>query len=134
MWIAPLIGIIDDGGDQAENPLGPYFKRRHFADLARGPSPETLQLFAEHWQMSPQTTQISQLLAEVYANALVRVGDRGRAIEVLQTATSNRRATITITPQWGTIGSRRGTPTHNCCVGSVATPRRSPSSATCCRC
>ena len=47
MWIAPQIGIIDDGGDQAENPLGPYFKRRHFADLARGPSPETLQLFAE---------------------------------------------------------------------------------------
>ena len=48
MWIAPHIGIIDDGGDRAENPLGPDFKRRHFADLARGPSPQTLQLFAEH--------------------------------------------------------------------------------------
>ena len=101
MWIAPQIGIIDDGGDQAETPLGPYFKRRHFADLASGPSPETLQLFAEHWQMSPQKTQISQLLAEVYANALERVGDRDRAIEVLQTATSNRRATITTTPDMG---------------------------------
>ena len=51
--------------------------------------------------MSPQTTQISQLLAEVYANALERVGDRDRAIEVLGTATSNRRATITITPSMG---------------------------------
>ena len=34
-------------------------------------------------------------LAEAYADALVRVGNKGRAIEVLQTATSNRRAMIT---------------------------------------
>ena len=36
-------------------PSGAPFKFRHLADLARGPSPETLQWFAEQWQMSPAT-------------------------------------------------------------------------------
>ena len=119
-WIAPLIGIIVDGGDQ------------RLADLARGPSPETLKWFAETWRMSPGLGWPSLRRAQAYADALVRVGNNGRAIEVLQTATSNRRVMLTLHVSF--IGSGRGTPTQNCCVGSVATPRRSPSSATCCRC
>ena len=88
VWIASRLGIIDDGGDQAERPLG-RFKLRHYADLARGSS-ETLQLFAG-WQMVP-TAVLG--LAEVYADALVRVGDSARAIEVLRSATSDRRTAM----------------------------------------
>jgi tetratricopeptide (TPR) repeat protein len=94
-WIAPHIGIIDDGGDRAESRLTPRFKLRHFADLVRGPSPETLQWFAGHWRMSPRGSRGWLRLAELYADALVRVGNRIRAIEVLEKATSDRRATIT---------------------------------------
>ena len=50
-WIGPRIGIIDDGGDQAERHVTRNFKLRHFADLARGPSPETPRWFADHWRL-----------------------------------------------------------------------------------
>ena len=85
-WIAPLIGIIDHGGDQAR------------ADLASGPSPETLRWFAEHWRMSPGLNFPALRRAEAYADALVRVGNHGRAIEVLQAATSSRR--LRLMGQW----------------------------------
>ena len=91
MWIASRLGIIDDGGDLAESPVGRGFKVRHYADLARGSS-ETLQSFAG-WQMVPTPTDLLGL-AEVYADALVRVGDSARAIEVLRSATSDRRTAM----------------------------------------
>ena len=102
MWIAPHIGIIDDGGDRAESPLGPISSAATSPTLPGGRRRQTLQWFAEHWRdVSETSTQIAQRLAEAYADALVRVGDRDRAIEVLGTATSNRRATIMTTPEMG---------------------------------
>ena len=90
-----MIGIVDHGGDLAESRITPTFKLRHFADLANGPSPEALQWFAERWRMAPRSSPPLLSFAEVYADALVRVGNSGRAIEVLRTATADRRATIT---------------------------------------
>jgi serine/threonine-protein kinase len=93
-WIAPLIGISANGADQRD------------ADLARGPSPETLKWFAEHWRLSPGLHVTALRRAEAYADALVRVGNNDRAIEVMNNATSNRRALLMTTNELHWVWAR----------------------------
>jgi hypothetical protein len=92
-WIGPLIGVIEDDDPRDTRRLTLNFTVRHYIDLARGPSPETLAWFAERWRMAPAAS--SPRLAQAYADALLRVGDSRRAVDVLRIATANRRDAIT---------------------------------------
>jgi serine/threonine-protein kinase len=93
-WIGPFVGIFDYGGDRGEIRILRGFRYDHFAELAKGASPATLELFAKRWRMAPSSSGTHLQFAETYADALVRVGDRDRAIKVQEAASSNRRALL----------------------------------------